>query len=179
MSKASEFRASRRREVNLRGGVLVTLRKPDYKRLFATIPLEPALFARLWARGNPDAKLTDEERALIAAAHDADLRDLALATICECAIEERVKQADGTFITTPRFYLTYEQAEAEGGLCVHDIDPDDHDKLSTAIMELEGVSKAQLEAVAPFPESPNAGTPGQEVQLPAVKPVRRPRKPRT
>ncbi len=157
MSKSKDFRAKRQKAVTLRDGTVVTLRRPDLRHMFDMFGLEPAEIARVWAKpSDSSADLPPAERRKLADARFTDKTDLARAMICECAL-------------SPLFYMDRAEADENDGLCATDLDTEDLDRLSEATNELLGVTRRQMNALAPFPESADAGTAGQPLEHPPVE----------
>lgn len=147
-SRAAKFREARQRTITLRDGTLVVIRRPDMLRVFSIAQIEPGQFKAILEAGQALGTDVTAQAAVVDGRYQ-DLLGLYRAMVAEAALE-------------PRMYLTAAEAEANDGLCIHDLTPDDVWCFAEPLGELLGVTQAQLAEAAPFSESSTAGAASQE-----------------
>jgi hypothetical protein len=145
MITPNQLKKHRRRTVTLAGGMEIRLRAPSIRRVLSRHDLDPAAVKAMILAGKG---LKDEPAAVIRA-RDADYYAFLLCLLCDAAV-------------SPRLVLT-EVEEADDAICVELLTDGEQDRLSAVITSMMGMVPGDLEVIAPFRDSTDAGETSGEV----------------
>lgn len=160
----ADYRASRRRGVDLPSGLHIELRKPNPDRALRRWPLDAELTKRMMIQmvdlgidpstdpsslGKQSGEMLERLLAMNVEQQQAVIRDyaaFAAVLVCDAAVEPRL--------------VPYEHEANNAALWFDELDREDQLVLHDAVAELLGVTQADLVTLAPFRQSADAGQHG-------------------